>query len=182
MDDSEKVFDEFVSLAVNFLIENHEFDSFRLQDPLDEVEPKPTDAVPMGNHNFRDRSFVREFQNGFKTLALEVESRPDIRDNFVVWEAFLHVLDLSLEVFLLPGRRDAAVSDFSRRLVGPICVEEPVDGIHALSPGASDGFDLSGLFPSPERRGIHPQNLPSPERRQVHRTIHVPAHILYRVE
>jgi hypothetical protein len=53
MNDGENVIGEFFVSGLSIVFtENHEFDSKGIEDPIQKVEGKPTQSVPVGNHNF----------------------------------------------------------------------------------------------------------------------------------
>jgi hypothetical protein len=56
-------------------------------------------------------SFAGELQNGSEASTLEVDPRADVSDDTMSWEAFLHVVDLPLEVLFLTVGGDSAVAD-----------------------------------------------------------------------
>jgi hypothetical protein len=82
-----------------------------LKEPLNQFECEATQSVSIGNHNFGDKSFARQFQNGTKAFASEVDPRPNVCDDSMVWEFFLHVRDLPLEIVFLGLGGHSAITD-----------------------------------------------------------------------
>jgi hypothetical protein len=93
------------------IVDDSENGSLCLKHVLKELESKADKAVSMGNHKLLDISPEEGVQNGLKTSSFEVDSRTDVADNSVFWEAFDEEGDLSLEVLMLLGRGDPCVDD-----------------------------------------------------------------------
>ena len=75
VDDCEEIFSKFSGPAgVHLLIENHDFDSVRLKDPLKQFVRESTQPISVGNHNFGDRSCACEIQDGPEACASEVDA------------------------------------------------------------------------------------------------------------
>lgn len=69
---------------------------------FNELDTETSEAVPVGDHNMEDAVAFDELQKGEETFALEVESRSDVSDDFVMTGPFLlEKIDLALEVSCL---------------------------------------------------------------------------------
>jgi hypothetical protein len=71
MDDGQHICNEFLLWAVETpcqgvftVIENHEFASCTLTDPLNKLEPEPHKSVAVGNHKALDIACENSVQNG----------------------------------------------------------------------------------------------------------------------
>ena len=112
MDHGEEVLGELLAaapLARVSLVEKDEGCAGLLEDPLDELDAEPRQAVPVGHHNFFDQTCLDVSQKPREAFAFEVEARGDVLVDFVARVGVLERLDLPLEVIFLLAGRDAAV-------------------------------------------------------------------------
>lgn len=171
MHDRQEVFGELALGSESLVVENHELDLLSLEKPLNELESEAAESVAMGNGNRSYSSLQRAFQNGFKTLALEVEPAADVFDNFGFGAPLPHVRDLAFEVGFLAGGGDSAVGDcdarvgdglrsgLGTRVMGVGRGEEGVDIVKAGTPGRSQCLNLPGGVPKAERSNRHAETL-----------------------
>lgn len=65
-------------------VENHEADAGLPEHVLDEVKGDTTEPVSVGDHNLADAPAHRAVQNGDEAPTLEVDTRRDICNDFVL--------------------------------------------------------------------------------------------------
>ena len=63
---------------------NQEFSAKFFKEEFQDFDSVSTEAIFVGNHNFRDHSFDNSVQKGLQALSFEVEPRADILDEFMV--------------------------------------------------------------------------------------------------
>jgi hypothetical protein len=83
------------------VVENHESNSKRLENPAEEIKSESSETVFVGNHNLFDVSATTAFQKGFKTGAVEVDTGSDVCNDVRFWVSLFEVLDLTFEVVSL---------------------------------------------------------------------------------
>ena len=92
-------------------MENQDLPAVLLDQPLDEFKSEPGEPVPVGNHKSELIPPVNSLQYGEESLALPVESSPDVPNDFGVWVEAPHLGALPLPVSPLLGGADPAVTD-----------------------------------------------------------------------
>jgi hypothetical protein len=182
LNDGEQVFGELaLGLLGGRLVEDAEAGSALGEDVLDELEPEPRQAVPVGHDNLRDASAHAAFHHLAEAFPAKVDAGADVADDSVVGEHFPEGRDLPLEVVLLVVGGDAAVDEgwaaagrSSRRvrlvglgLLGGTPVGEPalvlekgLDVVEAVGGGRADAFDFSAVGPGAEGGIADAERLP----------------------
>lgn len=115
----EQVLGEFIFGATQSLIENHDFPAVLLNEASKQVESKPTESVTVGNHNLELVSAQNASQYGLKPFAFEVESTPDVFDDFRLRINRLESLALSFKVVTLLIGTDSTIADDGSSLCNP---------------------------------------------------------------
>lgn len=82
MNNRKHVFDDFSFWRKVVLVENHDFCSIELTEPLNEFKTKSGESVLVGNHNRADIACTDCFQNGSKSFPFEIEPRGNVGNEF----------------------------------------------------------------------------------------------------
>ncbi len=109
MHDGHEIFCELLFRRLDDLVLNHEFAISTSTDPLQEIERKPAEPIPVCDHKFLDSSVEYGVHHFKESFSLEVESGSDILDNFVARETFSRDVLLPFEIVFLLGRADSTV-------------------------------------------------------------------------
>ena len=100
--DRENVLAELgLSGLVHCRVENHDLCTVLCEESGEELEREAGKSVSMGNHNFLEISSFREVHQGFKSLSLVVESRPNVAD-----DSIFGTFNSTVAHFLFRGWRD----------------------------------------------------------------------------
>ena len=116
VDNREQIVGEFAvfgdgAFGTMLAVENHECAVRFCKDELQELVPKATQSVFVGNHNAFDMALVDAFQKGEQSSSSKVDAAADVAEDCRGWTCFLEDLDLSLEVLFLMGGTDTGVRD-----------------------------------------------------------------------
>lgn len=137
------------------LIEHHKFCVRFAEEPLDHLNAKPAEAVPVDDGNLADMPGEDALQKGLKSPAFEVEAGSNVLDDLVAWALLAEVVDLALEVVLLLRGGDTGVADVNFLFLVVLVVgdtEEAADVLDAVealgASGHSDGGESLFLFPA----------------------------------
>lgn len=101
-DDSHEVSDKFRCWTGIQLMQNHDLSTGADNEPFNEFEAETSQSVPVADNNRETFASHCAFQYGTKTFSLEVESAPNVSNDFAIRVAFSEIGGLSVEVgFLL---------------------------------------------------------------------------------
>jgi hypothetical protein len=114
--------------------------------PLEQIESKSTQSIPMGDHNFPDISEHCLFQKKDELLPSEIESTSNVRYNLMFRISGTHVLFLTLQLVMLFIGRYTAVTV---RLAGGTALFQTGNVIEALSRWIPDVPDFPIISPTP---------------------------------